>query len=488
MNRHSVRPEAGTLLALAASIAFSVLYLGVLGHLKPGVIDPGRLLPALFAAFVVCALGLLAWRRGTGGAAPADWARMPRRAAAVAFGLWTLAGAAVSALLVGVGAPRDALPHLAGAVTLLPAVVGGAVAFFLFEEAARTAAESGPPGVPGRPTRLRTRLVATLVTASAVPIALLAASLWHFQEHAGEAAAGEAHAPLLALVVVVGGSAGLAGVVFGVLAARSLIRPILALTSAMARVQAGDLGARAPLLSSDETGAAGVAFNAMVEGLAERAWLRETFGRYVSREVADALRAGRVAFQGEQRVATVLFADIRGFTRLSESIPAREVLAFVNEYLKSMTEALVRHHGRLDKVMGDGIMVVFGAPLDDPQHARNALRAALSMRQALSAFNAGRASAGKEPVRIGIGIHTGEVIAGNVGVDSHKVEYTVLGDTVNLASRIESMTKELGADVLATSATIEAAGEGVMAQPFPQTPIRGRSAPVQLFGVTGLRD
>ena len=254
----------------------------------------------------------------------------------------------------------------------------------------------------------------------------------------------------------------------------------------MERVQNGDLGARVPLLSSDEAGAAGVAFNAMVEGLAERAWLRETFGRYVSREVADALRAGRVAFQGEQRIATVLFADIRGFTKLSESIPAREVLAFVNEYLRAMTEALVRHHGRLDKVMGDGILVVFGAPVDDREHARNALRAALGMRAALVAFNAGRASAGKAPVRIGIGIHTGEVIAGNVGVDSHKIKYTVLGDTVNLASRIEGLTKELGVDILATSATIDAAGSGIEADPFPEAPVRGRSAPVRLFGVKGL--
>jgi adenylate cyclase len=130
---------------------------------------------------------------------------------------------------------------------------------------------------------------------------------------------------------------------------------------------------------------------------------------------------------------------------------------------------------------------VFGAPVADPDHARNAIRAALAMQRALDAFNARRSVAGHPPVRIGIGIHTGEVTAGNVGVESHKVEYTVLGDTVNLASRIEGLTKEMAAEILVTDATLGAAGDGIEAEPMREMVVRGRSARVNTFAVHGLR-
>ena len=492
--RPFVRANAGSLASLAAALCFSLLYLRALGHLERGELEPRRLLAALAIAFAaIVAAALLAMPLLVSGAP--GIARLARRAAAAVATLWIAAGAAVSLFMVSAGAPRDAIAHLIGSVTLLPAAVAGAAAFLLFEDEARDLAERSAAAAPapGR-SKLRVRLVMTIVTSSLLPLLLLAVAVWHFEQHGGqeeqsahERGEGEAHAPLPLLLALVGGAAAAAGVGFGLLAARSLSRPILTLTSAMDRVRSGDLKTRAPILSEDEAGRASKAFNAMVEGLAERAWLRETFGRYVSHEVADALREGRIALQGEERVVTVLFADIRGFTQLSEALSPAEVLSFVNEYLRVMVDVVVKHHGRLDKVMGDGIMVVFGAPLADAAHARNAVSAALAMQEALEVFNAGRTSAGRNPIRIGIGIHTGNVVAGNVGVDSHKVEYTVLGDTVNLASRIESLTKELHADILITEATGTAAGEDFLYDAAREVSIRGKSAPVGTLTVRGRR-
>ena len=494
--------------SLLIGLGLALTYLRLLGHLAGDGLAPSWLLPrlALACAVVATGAGLLVrwWARRWLHAPPSEgarsaWLALPHRAAAALAAGWVAAGLSVAVASILAGAPAATWQHLAVSVTLMPAAFAGAAAFFAFEAASRAHIERALPGgaLDRLRLRLRTRLLLLLVVVPAVPVVALGLAFAHGSgadeasghghghgtdaDHASTAGAGARG------VLVLSAAAGLVSVVFGALAAASLARPIVRLTAAMERLRGGDLDARVPVASADELGRAAEAFNAMAAGLAERAWLQETFGRYVSREVVEALRAGRVSLDGEQCTVTVLFADIRGFTRLTESMAPRDVLAFVNDYLRVMIAAVARHGGRVDKVMGDGMMVVFGAPVAHPDHARRAVEAALGMRAALADFNGARTARGEGPIRIGVGVHTGEVTAGAVGCEEHKVEYTVLGDVVNLASRIEGLTKELGADILVSEATRDAVGDELDARPMPPTEVRGKSEPVRTFAVDGLR-
>src|SRR5690606_8766258 len=144
---------------------------------------------------------------------------------------------------------------------------------------------------------------------------------------------------------------------------------------------------------------------------------------------------------------TVLFSDIRSFTSISENMDPRELLDFLNEYLSGMVESVLQHHGVVDKFIGDAIMAVFGAPVPEPEDPLHAVCAALAMREKLAKINEGFVERGLPEIRTGIGLHSGQVVAGNMG-HSERMEYTVIGDTVNLASRLEGLTKELGCDVV----------------------------------------
>jgi class 3 adenylate cyclase len=513
-----LRPLTAGLLSalfLFGTLGLQILYLDTLGHLGSQELPSAVFLPllALISLLVLCGWGIALFRiiRQLGRAvvppeeSRAQWLKLPRQAALrLALG-WLAGGLAMAGLLGSRGVSITVGLHLLVSLTLVPAGLAGTAALFLFEEVARAhVAQALPGGTLARiRLRLRTRLLLLLVGFPLVPILALGVAFAHVLEmHEPAALHGHASGPsqsrsapssmsdhgssvdpqtgvyLLSLV------AALLGLGFGLSAARSLSRPIAWLTEAMERVRAGDLRVRVPVVSEDELGRAAETFNAMAQGLAEREWLHETFGRYVSREVAEAVLHGRITLEGEERDVTVLFADIRGFTQLSEALPPSEVLTFVNAYLQVMTQVVVQHGGRLDKVMGDGMMIVFGAPLADAAHARRAVLAALEMRVALERFNAGRAARGLPPIRIGMGLHSGPVTAGNVGSASHKLEYTVLGDTVNLASRIEGLTKDFGVDILASEATVLAAGEGVHARAMPEVRVKGKSTPVRTFAVT----
>src|SRR5262249_11873998 len=172
-----------------------------------------------------------------------------------------------------------------------------------------------------------------------------------------------------------------------------------------------------------------------------------TFGKYVSAEIRDEILAGRVALEGQLREATILFADIRDFTPWVEASDPREVVRDLNAYFTEMETAIRAHGGRVLQYIGDGIEAVFGAPMDKPNHAEAGVRAALDMRARLTNWNAARQRDGRPPLRNGIGVHTGTVLAGNIGsVD--RLAYALVRDPVNLASRLQSLTKELQADIL----------------------------------------
>lgn len=211
--------------------------------------------------------------------------------------------------------------------------------------------------------------------------------------------------------------------------------------------------------------------------------VRQIFQKYVPKDVVQrALQlhdGGRLSAKG---FATVLFSDIRGFTSLSERMEPEEVVAFLNDYLQRMVEIVFEEGGIVDKFIGDAVMAIFGAPLPRPDDAVRAVRAAQRMLQELDKFNEEQARKGGVHIRIGIGIHSGMLIAGNIGSD-RKMEYTVIGDTVNIASRVQDLTKEFGVEIMITQGCYEAAGKAVPARLLPPVLVKGKELPLTVYEV-----
>jgi adenylate cyclase len=254
---------------------------------------------------------------------------------------------------------------------------------------------------------------------------------------------------------------------------------------ALKRVEELDYVHVEPVHTGDELEALASGFNRMVDGLRERDKLRTTFGKYMTSTVMEHLLAGKVELGGKSLRVTVLFSDIRGFTGISERMAPQNLVGLLNEYFTEMVTIVMDESGVVDKYIGDAIMVVFGAPVPKPGDAVNAVRAAVRMRRALHDLNERLAARGLPVLRTGIGIHTGDVVAGNIGSE-RRMEYTVIGDAVNLASRLESSTKELGVNVLISQDTYDAARTEVEVRPVREITVKGRAQPVMTYEVLGL--
>ncbi len=282
--------------------------------------------------------------------------------------------------------------------------------------------------------------------------------------------------------------------VAAVLVGRNVEQPLGRLIDATARIAGGDLAARLQLRRSDEFGVVGERFDAMAEGLEEREFIRDTFGRYVSREVAASLLSDRSHLQlgGEERVVSVLFTDLRGYSTISESLQPAEVVDLLNRYLGAMNEVIDAHHGVVIEFLGDGILAVFGAPNDLEDHPTWAVRCAEAMAERLLDLNAewqraGLASrwqrVGLASLRQRIGIHQGPVIAGNLGSRT-RAKYAVIGDTVNVAARLEQLNKEIGGEhesaLLFSDAIHAALPAGLQARALRrgEFPVKGRQRSV----------
>ena len=261
---------------------------------------------------------------------------------------------------------------------------------------------------------------------------------------------------------------------------------VRAISDAARQVKAGTYATVPALGTGDELQGLGEDFNQMVQGLKERDHLRDTFGRYVTRQVADHLLKGNVNLGGELIPVTVLFSDIRAFTSISETMEPTALLDFLNVYFSGMVESVLTHGGVVDKFMGDAIMAVFGAPVPQPDDALHAVQAALEMRTRLEQINVGFRGRGLPEIRTGIGLHSGQVVAGNMG-HIERMEYTVIGDPVNLASRLEGMTKELACDVILSEDLYRQVEAHVIAEPLKRIKVKGRDQDVMVYRLIGLK-
>ena len=386
---------------------------------------------------------------------------MPAALAVMTLIGWALAAVLFSGLNLAFGTTaHDVVRVVAG--TLLAGLACAAVCFLLSERFLRpvfTRVLEGEP--PPRPTTLgiKPRLMLSWALGSAIPLLGIAiAPLSNAVDRENLLLPMVA----LALIGLVAGWALLA------IAARSVAEPINSVRSALQQVEAGDLGAKVAVDDGGEIGLLQAGFNRMADGLREREQLRDLFGRHVGEEVARQAVEQAAGLGGEQRPVSALFVDIINSTTMAQQLPPDEVVKLLNDFFGTVVRAVAAEGGWVNKFEGDGALCVFGAPADQPDHPARALRAARRLARDLT-------------LPAGIGVSSGPAVAANIGAE-HRYEYTVIGDPVNEAARLTESAKGHPGHVLASSATVGAAGPEARNWTEAGTfELRGRTRPTVAF-------
>jgi len=259
------------------------------------------------------------------------------------------------------------------------------------------------------------------------------------------------------------------------IAGRSVADPVEAVRAALAEVERGNLQAEARVSQGSEVGLLAAGFNRMVAGLRERERIREAFGTYVDREVAEHILREGTSLTGEEVEVTMMFIDIRNFTAFAERSSATEVVATINRLFEGVVPIIHEHDGHVDKFVGDGLLAVFGAPRRQEDHADQALAAAFAIDRAVQAEFAGELS-------IGVGLNSGTVVAGNVG-GAGRLEFSVIGDAVNVAARVEAATRQTGDAILVSEHTRRLLSRTAAAslEERPSVPLKGKTRAVALY-------
>jgi adenylate cyclase len=248
--------------------------------------------------------------------------------------------------------------------------------------------------------------------------------------------------------------------------------PIIKVVAALEKVEAGDLDTRVSVYDATEIGRLQIGFNSMVSGLREREQLREAFGTYMDPEVARHILEQGTDRAGEEVEVTIMFLDIRSFTRYAADTPATEVVARLNGLFERVVPIVRDHEGHVDKFVGDGVLAVFGAPRREERHADLALRAAIAIARAVEEHGEG--------LEVGIGLNSGQVVAGNIG-GGGRLEFTVIGDVVNVAARVEAATRETGDTILVSGRTRDLLDDPPEFEERPGIRLRGKSEEVTLY-------
>ncbi|MDB6152191.1 MAG: adenylate/guanylate cyclase with integral rane sensor [Chthoniobacteraceae bacterium] len=279
---------------------------------------------------------------------------------------------------------------------------------------------------------------------------------------------------------------GTVGITFGlctaILLLRLVVEPIDYLRAAAQSIARGDLEVRVPLLRADEFGLLIAEFNHMIGELQEKERLRQTFGLHVGKQAAEEILARDPGLGGIEETITVMFVDIRSFTERAERTAPRDVLQVLNAFLRAMVQVVEESHGGLiNKFLGDGFMALFGIG-GGQLHADAAVKAGCEMLGVLANLNQQLIGSGLEPLAIGIGVHTGQAIVGSIG-SPQRLEFTAIGGTVNLTSRIESLTKVLGVPLLISEATRSALQQSIALQEYPPQKVKGIAEPIRVFSL-----
>lgn len=370
--------------------------------------------------------------------------------------------------------PGAMLPFYASLILLFASFIGIFVFFLIDDYGAllksdifrRTGVLIEPSGA-----HMRGKFVAAFVAVGVIPMTMAFLEVFVFPEARG--LLGMTLAQGFAFDLIVTGTLAVSAFYF---IQRSLARPVEQLHAAMLRVAAGDLDAKVPILANDEIGGLASGFNHMLEAMHERDFIRETFGRYVPAAVADAILKNRGEFLPEQRIATILYSDIEEFTALCERLEPPQVVRVLNEYFSLVLGVIERHGGVVNQFQGDAVLVTYNVPVQRADHAAAAVRTAIEIQQLL----AGHVFSTGEPIKSRIGINTGRVVAGPVGAD-RRLNYTVHGDAVNIAARLENLNKQHGTRILVSEATVEAAGGAFAFREIGALQIRGKSEAIRVF-------
>ncbi len=266
--------------------------------------------------------------------------------------------------------------------------------------------------------------------------------------------------------------------------ASSITRPILDLAKATEEIEMGNFDIEIESKSRDEVGRLAESFVHMAKGLKERENIKNTFGKFVNKEIAEKALHGELQLGGTKKKCAVFFSDLRNFTGISESLEAEEVVAFLNEYFSEMVECIYDTNGIVDKFIGDAVMAHWGAIYSGENDTESAIDSALQMRKSLIIFNLDATKKKRPILKFGCGINTGDVIAGQIG-SSKKLEYTVIGDAVNLASRIEYLNKEFVTDILISEYSYKEVKDLYNFVEMEPIKIRGKTQPQKIFAVLG---
>ncbi len=268
---------------------------------------------------------------------------------------------------------------------------------------------------------------------------------------------------------------------------KTLIRPIRRLVDATKEIEEGQYEIVMTRYPRNELGMLMRSFKEMGRGLADKEKMKDALGKFVNPEIAEMVLRDEIKLGGERKNVAVFFSDIRSFTSISENMEPEEVVEFLNEYMSRMVDCVNKTQGVVDKYIGDAIMATWGAPVSYGNDTENAVNSALLMRETLIDFNKDRGVEKKPIIKIGCAINSGPVLAGQIG-SSEKMEYTVIGDAVNLASRIEALNKPFGTDILISEDSYSLVKDIFAVEKMREIMVKGKTKPQQIYAVIGRKD
>jgi len=330
---------------------------------------------------------------------------------------------------------------------------------------------------------VKARLLVVFLMISLIPLMLLGISAYFKAvalQTAGPALGGQIISGLLLQILFITTIGVVLSVILSLVVSKSVSAPLEEMETVMKEVEKGNLDVRIKVVSNDEIGAVGEGFGRMIKGLKESEAIKESFGKYISQEIRDEILSGRIPLDGEMTRATMLFSDLRDFTPFVESTHPKQVVSIMNQYFSEMAEAIKRNNGLILQYVGDEIEAVFGAPVPHDDHPDMAASAALDMKRRLAHLNERFKAQGVAPFRHGIGIHTGAVLAGIIG-SKERSSYALVGDTVNLASRIQGLTKEFACDIILSQTTHDLVAGAYQMEPLRAVRVKGKSQEILTY-------